>query len=60
MDQTLPRYMNYQQTMQLIGIGSYVTLNKYIKKYGLKVTVIENKKFIDREEVVRFMRSYAI
>lgn len=59
MNEKLPRYMNYGETMKYLNIGSYNTLYKFIKS-GLKVTIIAGTKRIDQQEADKFMAEKAI
>ena len=59
MNEKLPRYMNYGETMKYLNIRSYNTLYKFIKT-GLKVSIIGGVKRIDQQEADKFMKQKLI
>lgn len=50
-------FLNLGETCEYLNC-SRNTLDKYIKKYHLKISIIEGKTYISKTEIVNFLRKF--
>jgi len=49
-------FMNLKEACEYIGV-SFATLSNY-RKLGLRVSVIQGRSIISKQEIIRFLESY--